>query len=188
MNIQSFKIPDLKLITLKAHGDSRGFFVERFKESEFAKNSLPTNFLQDNFSRSAQGVLRGLHFQWEKPQGKLVTCMAGHIFDVAVDIRSQSPTFGQYEAVELRGDRPEWFWIPAGFAHGFCVLSEQADIFYKCTSEYNPSCESGILWNDLDLQIPWPISSPALSQRDLNQSSFQLYAANPKFFYKDVAK
>lgn len=181
MMVETLQIPDLKLITMKSFGDSRGFFTERFKESLFKEQGLPTHFVQDNFSRSAKGVLRGLHYQWERPQGKLVTCMSGKIFDVAVDIRKSSPTFGQHVAIELSGELPQWLWIPAGFAHGFCVVSDSADLFYKCTAEYNPSCESGILWRDSALNIQWPIQDPLLSGRDEKMQSWNEYIQNPQF-------
>lgn len=181
MMVETLQIPDLKLITMKSFGDSRGFFTERFKESLFKEQGLPTHFVQDNFSRSAKGVLRGLHYQWERPQGKLVTCMSGKIFDVAVDIRKSSPTFGQHVAIELSGELPQWLWIPAGFAHGFCVVTDSADLFYKCTAEYNPSCESGILWRDSALNIQWPIQDPLLSGRDEKMQSWNEYIQNPQF-------
>jgi dTDP-4-dehydrorhamnose 3,5-epimerase len=182
-NVESLKIPDIKLISLKSFGDARGFFVERFKQSEFLKFDLPVDFPQDNFSRSAKNVLRGLHYQWEKPQGKLVTCLRGVLFDVAVDIRKNSPTFGEHVSVELHGDRPQWLWIPPGFAHGFCVVSEEADLYYKCTAEYNPQFESGILWADHDIKIAWPTKTPILSARDEKMQSLKDYEKDHKFFY-----
>jgi len=182
LNIETFPIEGLKLITLKSFPDSRGFFTERFKTSQFREAGLPTNFIQDNFSRSALRVLRGLHFQWERPQGKLVTCTSGLIYDVAVDIRNGSPTFGKSVGVELSGDQPQWFWIPAGFAHGFCVLGEKdADVFYKCDAEYNAKCEGGIRWSDSDLKVDWPIKDPFVSQRDEIMGTFQDYQKDPKF-------
>ena len=124
------------------------------------------DFVQDNRSRSTQGVLRGLHFQKHKPQGKLVTVTQGTVFDVAVDLRAESPTFGQYESVLLTGDNRVQFYIPPGFAHGFCVLSETADFQYKCTDYYDPSDEGGLLWNDPELAIAWPLDTPTLSAKD----------------------
>lgn len=185
MQIQEFSIPDLKLLTLKTFADDRGFFVERFKRSVFQELKLPTDFCQDNFSKSIQNVLRGLHYQWDRPQGKLVTCTSGQIFDVVVDIRKGSPTFGQHQSVELHGDRPQWFWIPAGFAHGFCVLSKEADLLYRCTEEYNPKGESGILWNDSELKIQWPVEMPILSEKDSQMKKFSEYSSGPKFFFGD---
>ncbi len=183
MEVKSLEIPEVKLITLKAFGDSRGFFVERFKQSIFKAQGLPTDFVQDNFSSSSRGVLRGLHFQWEKPQGKLVTCTQGEIFDVAVDIRKGSPHFGKSVSWILKGDKPQWLWIPAGFAHGFCVLSPMADLLYKCTAEYNPQCESGILWNDQELKIQWPLENPILSDRDTKMKGLREYSKNPQFIF-----
>jgi len=182
MKIESLKISDLKLITLKSFPDERGFFGERFKASQFQAEGLPTNFVQDNFSRSLPKILRGLHFQWERPQGKLVTCLRGRIFDVAVDLRSNSASFGQHVSLELSGDQHQWFWIPAGFAHGFCVLgTHEADVFYKCDNEYNAKGESGIVWNDSDLQIAWPMQNPIVSGRDRQMTSFKAYRAESKF-------
>jgi dTDP-4-dehydrorhamnose 3,5-epimerase len=182
LNIETFPVEGLKLITLRNFPDDRGFFVERFKTSQFKDLGLPTKFVQDNFSRSSSRVLRGLHYQWEKPQGKLVTCTAGKIFDVAVDIRAGSPTYGRVTSVELSGEKPQWFWIPPGFAHGFCVVGDQdADVFYKCTAEYNPQCESGIRWSDESFKIEWPIKTPQVSPRDEQMQSFFDYQKNPKF-------
>jgi dTDP-4-dehydrorhamnose 3,5-epimerase len=184
MNVETLAISDLKLITMKSFPDARGFFSERFKTSAFKEAGLPTNFVQDNFSRSAPKVLRGLHFQWDQPQGKLVTCMNGRILDVAVDIRIGSPSFGKSFSVELSGDRPQWLWIPAGFAHGFCVLgTEPADIFYKCTAEYNGKGESGIRWSDSQLQIQWPFRDAVVSARDEEMGTFEDYQKNPKFHW-----
>ncbi len=163
-------------------GDARGFFCERFRVDEFKEAGLPHEFKQDNFSRSAPGVLRGLHFQYERPQGKLVTAVRGAILDVIVDLRTQSPTFGHHLRVELTGDRPEWLWVPPGFAHGFYVLpGETADIAYKVDQFYNPQGEGGILWNDQDLRIEWPISEPNLSERDKRLPKFSDYRSNPLF-------
>lgn len=184
MQIQEFEIPDLKLIKLKSFGDSRGFFVERFKRSLFTEMNLPIEFVQDNFSKSSRGVLRGLHYQWDQPQGKLVTVTRGKIFDVALDIRHGSPSFGKYQTVELSGDEPAWFWIPPGFAHGFCVVSEDADLLYKCTTEYNPKGESGILWNDPQLNIPWVCTNPILSPRDTGMPEFSEYQKAPKLHFR----
>ncbi len=184
MTVDTFALQGLKLITLKSFADARGFFCERFKLSAFREMGLPTDFIQDNFSRSAPKVLRGLHFQWEKPQGKLVTCLTGRIFDVAVDIRAGSPTWGQWQGVELSGDKPQWFWIPAGFAHGFCVLGDQpADVMYKVDAEYNAKCESGIQWNDPELKVDWPLRAPTVSERDAVMGTFADYSKNPKFHW-----
>jgi dTDP-4-dehydrorhamnose 3,5-epimerase len=184
LQIDTFPISGLKLVTLKKIPDPRGFFVERFRLSKFTEAGLPTNFVQDNFSRSAPGILRGLHYQWDQPQGKLVTCMQGRIFDVAVDLRVGSPTFGQSVSIELDGSNPQWFWVPAGFAHGFCVIGNQdADIFYKCTAEYNPKGENGIRWSDPALKIKWPTEQPHISGRDDQMGSLEDYLKNPHFHW-----
>ena len=186
MTVDLFPVQGLKLITLRSFPDDRGFFCERFKLSQFQEAGLPTNWLQDNFSRSAPNVLRGLHYQWEKPQGKLVTCLSGKILDVAVDIRAGSKTFGHVTRVEMSGDKPQWFWVPAGFAHGFYVLGNQpADVLYKCDAEYNPKCESGIRWNDESLKIDWSTKNPVVSGRDQIMQSFEDYKKDPKF--KDMS-
>lgn len=182
LTIETFAVEGLRLITSKFFPDDRGFFCERFKTSDFAKAGLPTHFVQDNFSTSKANILRGLHFQWDKPQGKLVTCTRGHIFDVAVDIRTKSSTFGKVVTVELRADRPQWFWIPAGFAHGFQVIGDaEADVLYKCDNEYNPAGESGIRFNDDQLKIQWPTTNPQVSLRDQKMSSFADYQRTPRF-------
>ena len=155
------------LIEPQVFGDERGFFLETYqyaKYSNLAGITLP--FVQDNHSRSSMGVLRGLHFQKTKPQGKLVRVTRGEVYDVAVDIRQGSPTFGQWDSVILSDKNKVQFWIPPGFAHGFVVLSDSADLEYKCTDYYEPSDEGCILWNDPDLDIPWPINNPILSDKD----------------------
>lgn len=169
MNIVDTKIPEVKIIEPKVFGDDRGFFLETFQAERYAGvigNGL--TFVQDNHSRSCKGVLRGLHFQKTKPQGKLVRVVTGEVFDVAVDIRKNSATFGQWEGVLLTGDNKKQFWVPPGFAHGFVVLSDTADFEYKCTDFYDPSDEGAIRWNDPDLAIDWPIDfEPSLSAKDL---------------------
>ena len=154
------------MITPKVYGDSRGFFLESYNEREFAKAGIAEKFVQDNHSRSAKGVLRGLHFQHPRSQGKLVRVVHGAIFDVAVDIRVGSPTFGKWVGVTLDDAKKELLWIPPGFAHGFCVVSDEADVLYKATDFYSPADEKGIIWNDPTLGISWPIAEPILSQRD----------------------
>ena len=171
-----------QLFSLKAFPDARGFFTERYSQAWAHENLPGTEFVQDNFSRSKPGVLRGLHFQIDPAQGKLVTCMAGEIFDVAVDLRVGSAKFGRVHTAKLSGDRPEWFWVPPGFAHGFCVLgSVAADVFYKVTGTYNPRTDSGIFWNDPDLKIPWPLENPIVSAKDQALSSFKKYQEAPVF-------
>ena len=168
MEIQKFDIEGPLLITLKTFYDNRGFFVERFNEARFKDHGLPTKFVQDNFSKSSYGVVRGLHFQHSPPQGKLVSCTHGEIFDVALDVRKNSPTFGKHISVNLNGDTPRLLWIPAGFAHGFCVLSKEgADVMYKVDSLWNGAGEGCILWNDPEIGIKWPIDTPLLSPKDL---------------------
>jgi dTDP-4-dehydrorhamnose 3,5-epimerase len=169
MNVIKTKLKDCVIIEPKVFGDERGFFLETFQADRYVDLAgifLP--FVQDNHSRSSKGVLRGLHFQKTKPQGKLVRVVRGEVYDVAVDIRQGSPTYGQWEAVILSEENKTQFWVPPGFAHGFVVLSETADFEYKCTDYYDPSDEGSLLWNDPDLNIPWPIDNPKLSEKDAN--------------------
>lgn len=180
MEITKLELPGLALVQLKLHGDSRGFFIERFREDVFAKAGLPSRFVQDNHSRSAPGVLRGLHYQVSPPQGKLVGVVHGKIWDVAVDIRPNSPTFGKHFGVELSDMNGRLLWIPAGFAHGFCVIGEEpADVLYKVDGLYNAATEGGIAWNDPTLAIQWPVANPTVSARDQKQTSFSDYRKNP---------
>jgi len=169
VNIVQTSLQDCVIIEPKIFGDERGFFLETFhtaRYSQLAGVSLP--FVQDNYSRSVKGVLRGLHFQKNKPQGKLVRVVRGEVFDIAVDIRTESSSFGQYEGVILSEENKKQFWVPPGFAHGFVVLSDIADFEYKCTDYYDPADECSILWNDPDLDIRWPVENPILSEKDLN--------------------
>ncbi len=154
------------LLTFRAFSDPRGFVVETFNASTFAGAGLPAEFVQDNHSRSTGGVLRGLHFQSKTPQGKLVRPIRGRIFDVAADVRVGSPTFGRWVGVTLADTDMQALWVPPGFAHGFCTLSDEADVLYKCTSLYDPNDESGVRWDDARLRIKWPIEEPLLSERD----------------------
>ena len=172
---------DVKLIRPKRFGDDRGWFAEFFNASTFASLDLPGHFVQDNQSRSAKGVLRGLHYQLEKPQGKLVRVLSGHIFDVAVDLRKGSTTFGRYEGFHLKPldeeGEPSMLWIPEGYAHGFLVLSETADVLYKTTNLYHPPGERCIRWDDPTLNISWPLDTlgnltPAVSGKDAQGASF----------------
>ena len=172
MNVIKTKIKDLLIIEPKVFGDERGFFYETFQAERYKAAGVNADFVQDNRSRSSRGVLRGLHFQKTKPQGKLVSVSEGEVFDVAVDLRPESNTFGQYESVLLTGENKLQFFVPAGFAHGFCVLSETADFQYKCTDYYDPSDEGGLLWNDDNLAIQWPIEAPLLSDKDKIQPTF----------------
>lgn len=165
------KIEDVVLIKPKVFGDNRGFFMETYKKSEFFKNGITVEFNQDNHSKSAAHVLRGLHYQASPyGQAKIVRCAKGRIYDVAVDIRTNSTTFGQYVRVELSEDNKNMLFIPAGFAHGFVVLSSEAELIYKASGEYNPTADRGILWSDKDLNIDWGIDfEPLLSEKDKNQ-------------------
>ena len=164
-------IEDIILVKPKVFGDNRGFFMESYKKSEFIKNGIDIEFQQDNHSKSSAKVLRGLHYQ-AKPyeQAKLVRCITGKIYDIAVDIRPNSKTFGQYVKVELSEDNKNMLYIPKGFAHGFVVLSSEAELLYKASGEYNPKADRGILWSDKDLNIDWGIDfEPILSEKDQNQ-------------------
>lgn len=180
MKIQDTEISGLKIVELALHGDARGFFVERYNKAKFAEAGLPTDWSQDNHSRSAPGVLRGLHWQSNPAQGKLVGVTRGKVWDVAVDIRPDSPTYGKWLGVELSDTNGRLFWIPPGFAHGFCVLgSEPVDMLYKVTGLYNAAGEGGIRFDDPDLAIDWPIENPQISERDQTLMSFADYKKNP---------
>jgi dTDP-4-dehydrorhamnose 3,5-epimerase len=169
MNVVKTKLHDCVIIEPKVFGDERGFFLETFQAERYAELAgIALPFVQDNHSRSSKAVLRGLHYQKKKPQGKLVRVVRGEVYDVAVDIRQGSSTFGQWEGVILSEENKKQFWVPAGFAHGFVVLSETADFEYKCTDYYDPADEGSILWNDPDLSIPWPTDAPTLSEKDAN--------------------
>ena len=175
MQVIQTKIPEVLIIKPRVFGDDRGFFMESFNERTWhEKTGVALNFVQDNHSRSSKGVLRGLHYQIQQPQGKLVRVTAGEVFDVAVDLRRSSPTFGKWVSVVLSGDNKLQFWVPPGFAHGFQVLSEQADFLYKATDFYAPEHERSIVWNDPDLQINWPLNvDPELSAKDAEAPLFK---------------
>jgi len=167
MNVIQTNLAGVVVIEPKVFGDDRGFFLETFQKERYQQLAgIDLEFVQDNHSRSARGVLRGLHFQKTKPQGKLVRVVSGEVFDVAVDINPGSPTYGQYEGVILSAQNKRQFWVPPGFAHGFAVLSETADFEYKCTDYYDPSDEGSLLWNDPDVNIDWPLEEPTLSEKD----------------------
>ena len=167
MKITHSKLKGCLIIEPRVFGDERGFFLETFQAVRYEQEAgIDLPFVQDNHSRSARGVLRGLHFQKTKPQGKLVRVVRGEVYDVALDIREGSATFGEWEGVILSEDNKKQFWVPPGFAHGFVVLSATADFEYKCTDYYDPSDEGCILWSDPDLNIPWPIANPVLSTKD----------------------
>ena len=166
MKIIKTPLPGCVVIEPVVHGDARGFFYESFHAGKFAEHGLDLRFVQGNVSRSARGVLRGLHYQWPNPQGKLVSVLEGEVYDVAVDIRVGSPTFGQWAAAVLSADNKRHFWIPEGFAHGFAVLSEHATFTYQCTALYDRDADAGICWNDAAIGVDWPIAEPILSDKD----------------------
>lgn len=167
MNVIETKLPGVLLIEPKVFGDARGFFLETWNRERYLAAGFPdVAFVQDNHSRSRKGVLRGLHFQLRYPQGKLVQVVTGAVFDVAVDIRAGSPTFGQWVGYELSEENHRQLWIPEGFAHGFCVLSDVVDFTYKCTALYAPGDEAGVIWNDPDVGIDWLTEAPVLSDKD----------------------
>jgi dTDP-4-dehydrorhamnose 3,5-epimerase len=161
-------IPEVILVEPERIGDSRGFFKETYKYQTFVEHGITPRFVQDNYSRSAQGVLRGLHYQKEPfAQGKLLMVVAGEIFDVAVDIRRGSPTFGQWVGENLSAENGRMLYVPPGFAHGFCVLSKTADLTYKATNIYKPETDRGIIWDDPQIGIDWPVTDPSLSAKDI---------------------
>ena len=178
MNIIETKLSGCLIIEPKVFGDERGFFLETFNTARYAEMAgLSLPFVQDNHSRSSKGVLRGLHFQRTKPQGKLVRVVSGEVYDVAVDLRKDSATFSQWDAVFLSAENKRQFWVPPGFAHGFVVLSETADFEYKCTDFYDPEDEGIILWNDPNFGIDWPVKEPLVSEKD---ASAQLLVDQPQ--------
>ena len=168
MNVIETAIPDVKIIEPRVFGDDRGFFLETWNARAFAQHGIDETFVQDNHSRSARGVLRGIHYQVEKPQGKLVRVTAGAVFDVAVDLRRSSPTFGKWIGVELSAKNHRMLWVPAGFGHGFLTLEDGTDFAYKCTDFYAPALERCVAWNDPEVGIDWPLGNitPALSAKD----------------------
>ncbi|TBW02243.1 dTDP-4-dehydrorhamnose 3,5-epimerase [Azotobacter chroococcum] len=166
MKVIETALPGVLIIEPKVFGDHRGFFLETFQVERYREAGISLPFVQDNHSRSQRGVLRGLHFQRTRPQGKLVSVGRGAVYDVAVDINPQSPTCGRFVGVELNDENHRQLWIPPGYAHGFCVLSEVADFQYKCTELYFPADEGGLIWSDPDVNIPWPLESPQLSAKD----------------------
>lgn len=178
MNCTPTDIPEVFILEPRVFGDARGFFFESFNARAFCEaTGVIADFVQDNHSKSARGVLRGLHYQIQQPQGKLVRVVSGEVFDVAVDLRRSSPTFGRWVGTHLSGDNKRQFWVPAGFGHGFIVLSETAEFLYKTTDYYSPAHERAIVWNDPDLGINWPmpegLSDPLLSDKDRKASRFK---------------
>lgn len=173
MRVESTQIPGVLIVDPIVFGDDRGFFLESFNEREMRSIGIDAHFVQDNHSRSQRNVLRGLHYQIRQPQGKLVRVVSGRVFDVAVDLRRDSPAFGKWVGVELSAENKRMFWLPPGMAHGFVVLSDSADFLYKATDYYAPKFEQTILWNDPDLGIEWPLGGqPILSTKDSNATSF----------------
>ena len=168
MRVLETGLDGVVIIEPSVHGDERGFFKESWKASSYGSHGLPVSFAQANISRSARGVLRGLHYQYRQPQGKLVSVLEGRIFDVAVDIRTGSPSFAQWAGVELTADNHRQLYVPEGFAHGFIVLSSSALFHYHCTTEYAPEYDAGIAWNDPDIGVKWPLQPEAVSAKDLD--------------------
>lgn len=173
MEIKELTLVGLKLIKPKVYRDKRGFFKENYRKPVYEKAGIACDFVQDNHSFSTKGTLRGMHFQRNPGQAKLISVLHGKIFDVAVDLRKDSPTFGRWEGVFLDDEQHQQFFIPVGFAHGFCVMSETADVIYKVSSIYDPDQEKGFRFDDSEIGISWPIASPILSERDLKAPSFR---------------
>jgi dTDP-4-dehydrorhamnose 3,5-epimerase len=174
MNVVKTAIPDVLILEPKVFGDSRGFFMESYNKAELAKAGITGEFVQDNHSRSAKNVLRGMHYQLEKPQGKLVRVAEGEVFDVVVDLRRKSATFGKWVGTRISGDNKKQLWIPPGFAHGFVVLSESADFLYKVTEYWSPTDEHSLLWNDPEVGIEWPMDgTPVVSAKDAAGARFR---------------
>ena len=166
MKVIETRLPEVLILEPRVFGDERGFFMETWNEARYEEAGLPTRFVQDNLSFSTRGVLRGLHFQNPDQQGKLVYVLRGEVFDVAVDIRVGSPTFGEWVGVTLSSENKRQFYVPEGFAHGFLVTGEEALFAYKCTAKYNAEAEAGLLWNDPEIGIKWPVEVPVLSEKD----------------------
>jgi len=177
INIVSRALEDVVVLKPEIFQDSRGFFMETFRTDQFQELGLPYQFVQDNHSRSTKGVVRGLHFQWDPPMGKLMRVTIGAAFLVAVDLRKGSPTLGQWSGIEASAENRLEVWAPAGFARGFCVLSEVAEIQYKCTGLYSSKAESSVRWDDPDIGVQWPISNPFLSDKDRNAQTLKQWLA-----------
>ena len=183
VQIVSTPLPDVAVIEHEVFQDERGFFMEAFRADHFRELGLPDAFIQDNHSGSSQGVLRGLHFQWDPPMGKLMRVTYGSAFLVAVDIRPGSPTLGQWFGLVASAKNRKQVWAPAGFARGFCVLSDRAEIQYKCTGIYNAKGESGILWSDPQIGIEWPVPEPVLSEKDRKAQTLAQWLTRPESAY-----
>lgn len=180
IRVESRCLGDVIVLVPDVFQDTRGFFMETFRQDQFKALGLPYEFVQDNHSRSVKGVVRGLHFQWDPPMGKLMRVPLGTAFLVAVDIRKGSPTLGKWIGVEASAENRYQVWAPAGFARGFCVLSEVAEIQYKCTGLYNSKAESGIRWDDPQIGVKWPVSDPSLSEKDRKAQSLDQWLARPE--------
>lgn len=180
IRIESKHLGDVVVVVPEIFQDSRGFFSESFRADQFASLGLPTEFVQDNHSRSTKGVVRGLHFQWEPPMGKLMRVTLGCAFLVAVDIRKGSPTLGKWVGIEASAENRRSVWAPAGFARGFCALSDATEIQYKCTGIYNSKAESAILWNDPTIGIEWPLADIIVSEKDRNARTLTQWLASPE--------
>ncbi len=183
MELVESKLNGLVLLKPKVFGDSRGFFYESFSIKAFKELGLPTKYVQDNHSKSAKGVLRGMHFQWDKPQGKLLRVVKGKALFVELDIRKNSPTLGQHEKFELSEDNKYLLWVPPGFANSFLTLEDDTEVIYKCTTEWNPKAESGIRWNDPELAIDWGINHPELSEKDMNAQTLKEWLSREESNY-----
>lgn len=178
-SIESRHLEDVLVIVPRVFSDARGFFMETYRSDEFERLGLPARFVQDNHSCSRKGIVRGLHFQWDPPQGKLMRVTHGNAFLVAADIRKGSPTLGEWVGIEVSADNKRQVWAPAGFATGFCALTERVEMQYKCTGTYNAAAESGIRWDDHDLAIDWPIKSPEVSDKDCGARTLAEWLASP---------
>jgi dTDP-4-dehydrorhamnose 3,5-epimerase len=179
IKIEARHMRDVVMLVPEVFEDSRGFFMETFRQDQFQEMGLPTNFVQDNHSRSIKDTVRGLHFQWDPPMGKLMRVALGTAFLVAVDIRKGSPTLGKWAGVVASAENRKQVWAPAGFARGFCVITDHAEIQYKCTGIYSNKCESGILWNDPEIGIEWPVKNPILSDKDRKAQTLEQWLASP---------
>jgi dTDP-4-dehydrorhamnose 3,5-epimerase len=179
IRIESRHLDDVAVVASEVFEDARGFFMEVYRADQYKALGLPTEFVQDNHSRSKRGVLRGLHFQWDPPMGKLMRVTYGSAFLVAVDIRKGSPTLGRWFGVEVSAQDKKQVWAPAGFARGFCAVSDFAEVQYKCTGIYNPKGESGIRWNDPKIGIQWPVKEPELSGKDRQAQTLDEWLASP---------
>ncbi len=181
MKVIPTALPGVLIIEPEVLGDERGFFLETYHQRRYAEAGLPKGFVQDNHSRSVPGTLRGLHYQLRYPQGKLVRCIRGTIYDVAVDIRRGSPTFGKWIGVELSEENQRQLYVPPGFAHGYCVPAVLSEMEYKCTEYYHPEDEHGVIWNDPAIEIAWPITTPILSARDSAHPTLSTSASLPSY-------